>query len=241
MSNESLPPWDEFLSAAARLRKIVPDAVLVSEAAATFHTNHPRGQDNGHRVETLHNHFDEILQDLESVAGRTTARTRCSILIRGNLNGIPTGIRQLIRDEPLETTALAVPGSSGPMTLPTIGEVLRIKSALVLKRNATRDYLDIAALSHRIGLSEAVEALACLDRLYPQPNGASVTQQLVTQLANPRPFDLEDTDLTEYEGLDSRWHSFKMVRTVLADLALAVVEMHRSMRTQDTSDQNPSG
>ncbi len=184
--------------------------------------------DADHTVDTLRNHFDEILQDLESVAGWKTARIKRPVLILGSLDGIQTGVRQLIREEPLETTTLVVPGSTRPITLPTAAEILRIKAALVLKRNATRDYLDTAALSDRVGLPEAVKALARFDQIYPQPNGASATQQLVSQLANPRPFDLEGTDLKEYKGLDSRWHSFKTVRTTLADLALAIVENHRA-------------
>ncbi len=42
----------------------------------------------------------------------------------------------------------------GRITLPTIIEMLRIKSRFVLKRNAARDYLDVAAPSARIDEEE---------------------------------------------------------------------------------------
>ena len=38
-----------------------------------------------------------------------------------------------------------------PVTVPTEGEILRIKGVLILRRNATRDYLDFVALADRMG------------------------------------------------------------------------------------------
>jgi len=51
--------------------------------------------------------------------------------------------------------------------------MLRIKAVLILKRNATRDYLDFAALADRLGEEDAVMALSSFDSIYPQPNGES--------------------------------------------------------------------
>jgi len=48
-----------------------------------------------------------VLAALESVAGWKTARLKRPVLILGNLDGIETGVPQLIRDEPLETVHLA--------------------------------------------------------------------------------------------------------------------------------------
>ena len=41
--------------------------------------------------------------------------------------------------------------------------MLRIKAVLILKRNATRDYLDFAALFDQIGSEDAVSALRSFD------------------------------------------------------------------------------
>lgn len=61
------------------------------------------------------------------------------------LDGIETGVRQLVRDEPLETTRVEYFGQT--LKVPTEAEILRIKGVLILRRNATRDYLDFVALA----------------------------------------------------------------------------------------------
>jgi hypothetical protein len=91
---------------------------------------------------------------------------------------------------------------------------------LILKRNATRDYLDFAALAERIGPARIREALDRLDQLYPQPSGESALQQLQVQLANPMPYDLENTDLREYRRLDAKWHDWNRVKEVCATIAV---------------------
>ncbi len=145
MSGGTLPEWEEILSAAARLQRILPDAVLVGGTAAALHAGHRFSQDADHVLNDLRSRFDVVLQDLESVAGWKTARVRRPVMILGSLDGIETGIRQLIREQPLETTR--VPLADGELTVPTLPEILRIKAVLILKRNATRDYLDFVALA----------------------------------------------------------------------------------------------
>ena len=51
--------------------------------------------------------------------------------------------------------------------LPTLAETLRIKAFLCLERNATRDYLDVAALGSHMGIETAVDALWFMDE--PDP------------------------------------------------------------------------
>lgn len=75
---------------------------------------------------------------------------------------------------------------------------------LILRRNATRDYLDFVALAEHMGDEKVVEALRHFDQLYPQPNAESALQQLQVQLANPLPYDLEDLNLAEYKNLAPR-------------------------------------
>ena len=106
-----------------------------------------------------------------------------TVQILRSLDGIETGIRQLIREKPLETTVIQYAGQD--ITLPTIEEICRIKSALILKRNATRDYLDFVAVANQLGVEKTAGALRQLDQIYPQPSGESALQQLQIQLANP--------------------------------------------------------
>ena len=137
------PDWEQVLSAAARLQGLLPDAVLVGGTAAGLHAHHRTSRDADHVLSDLRSHFDEVLEQLESVAGWKTARTNRPVLILGSLDGIETGVRQLIRTEPLETTTLWV--GDQRITVPTPAEILRIQGFLLLRRNATRDYVDFAA------------------------------------------------------------------------------------------------
>ena len=139
----------------------------------------------------------------------------------GSLDGIETGIRQLIREEPLETAEIDVGGVV--LKVPTKEEMLRIKAVLVLKRNATRDYLDLAAMSRVLGDAGVKRALLRFDELYPQPNGASALQQLANQLANPLPFDLDETDLREYKNLEPGLQDWNFVTSICRHVAVDVI------------------
>jgi hypothetical protein len=197
MPNEMLPEWEQVLAAAAHLQRILPDPVLVGGTAAAVYTQHRLSTDADHVLTDLRPRFDRVLGELEAVAGWQTARITRPVQILGNLDGIETGVRQLIREEPLEVTRLDVAGES--ITLPTEAEMLRIKAVLILRRNATRDYLDFVALADHIGEDRLVVALDSFDRLYPQPNGESALQQLQIQLAQPLPYDLDALELAELQ------------------------------------------
>jgi hypothetical protein len=212
-----LPDWERLLSSAARLQQILPGAILVGGTAAAIHAGHRFSEDADHIVPDLSSAFDKILAKLESVAGWKTARIRRPVLILGSLDGIETGVRQLIRDEPLETTRIPVAGTE--LTVPTPAEILRIKGVLILKRNATRDYLDFVALSDSMDDSAVLEALRRFDELYPQPAGHSALQQLQIQLAKPLPYDLETLTLGEYKDLIPKWHDWSNVEAASARVA----------------------
>lgn len=228
---EAMPEWERVLSSAARLQQVLPDAVLFGGTAASTHVGHRLSRDADHILRDLRNRFDQVLADLESVAGWKTARVNRPVQILGSLDGIETGIRQLIREEPLETTCIEHLGQI--ITLPTAAEMLRIKAALILKRNATRDYLDFVALSHHLGPDATGLALHRFDDLYPQPNGESAVQQLQIQLANPLPFDLEATHLPEYKSLDPRWHDWHAVKKHCVETSLILFDEGPRKRTEE--------
>ena len=217
MPNSPLPEWDALLSSVVHLREILPEAVLVGGTAAAIYAHHRVSIDHDHTLGDLRDRFDEVLAQLESVAGWKTARVRRPVLILGSLDGIETGIRQLIREEPLETEEVEV--GAARLILPTKAEMLRIKSVLILKRNATRDYLDTVAMSEVLGDEGTLAALRDFDRLYPQTNGESPLQQLQIQLANPMPYDLDDTDLTQYKHLKTEYQDWNRVKARCAKLA----------------------
>jgi len=221
-STSDLPEWEQVLSAAAHLQRILPDAVLVGGTAAATYAGHRFSQDADHVLTDLRLRFDQVLADLESVAGWKTARIRPPVQILGSLDGIETGVRQLIRDEPLDTTEIERFGQR--LTVPTLPEMLRIKAVLILKRNATRDYLDFAALADHMGNDDIIQALRRFDTLYPQPNGESALQQLQIQLASPLPYDLRDVNLSMYKHLAPKWHDWSAVQSVCAACATLIFD-----------------
>lgn len=222
MPNDTWPEWEQVLSSAARLQRILPEAVLVGGTASALYAKHRLSTDADHVLTDLRHRFDRVLAEMEAVAGWKTARVQRPVQILGSLDGIETGIRQLIRQEPLETTRIDCFGEW--VTVPTMAEMLRIKGVLILKRNATRDYLDFVALADALGDQRIVEALRHFDRLYPQPNQESALQQLQIQLATPLPYDLEAMDLSEYKNLASRWCDWLNVKTVCVDCAMLIFE-----------------
>lgn len=227
------PEWDAVLAAAARLQQLVPDAVLVGGTAAAQHAGHRVSFDDDHVVTDLRVRFDQLLADLEVTDGWVTARTRRPVLILGSLDGVETGIRQLIRRRPLEVQTMVAP-SGHSFTVPTLEEMARIKAWLVLRRNATRDYLDLAALCDRLD-SSAVPVLGKIDDYYQDqigPSGQRVSTQLIRQLAEPAPYDLSNVDLLVYRNLDARWQDWSRVVQECRRLAVGMLDL--AARDQST-------
>ena len=223
MPSGALPEWERLIACAAHLQELLPSAVLVGGTAAALHAKHRYSHDADHILTDLPQRFDEILAQLESVAGWQTARIKRPVMILGSLDGIETGVRQLIRKKPLDTTEIQHRDLS--IKIPTIAEMLRIKGVLILKRNATRDYLDFVALADRQGDRSTKNALRDFDELYPQPNKASALQQLQIQLAKPMPYDLDATRLDEYRDIDPKWREWTNVEKEALRIAEWIMEM----------------
>lgn len=222
MQKDSMSDWEALLSSAARLQRVLPEAVLVGGTAAATYAHHRVSFDHDHTLGDLKSRFDDVLASLEAVAGWKTARVRRPVLILGSLDGIETGIRQLIRSAPLETQPLEINGET--ITVPTQAEMLRIKAVLILKRNATRDYLDFVALANGLGDEGVKLALLKFDELYPQPNGESPLMQLAKQLSNPLPFDLDDTNLEEYKNLVAEYRDWAKVKAICQHVAVDIIQ-----------------
>jgi len=224
----SLSDWERVLSAAAHLQQFIPDAVLVGGTAAAMHAEHRFSYDDDHVIANLIDRFGSVLENLEAQAGWQTNRIQPPVLILGNLNGIDTGIRNLIRAEPLETQIYL--SKDGPIVLPTIAEMARIKAWLILTRNATRDYIDFVALIEKIeqtgGEDAVVQALRPMERLYPQKNGSSPLLQLSKQLAEPKPSDLGDANLEVYRLLSPRWNNWETVRRAATKVGVLVLNAY---------------
>ena len=219
------PEMEEVFEAAARLQELVPDAVLVGGSAAAHHAGHRISLDDDLVVEHLRDRFDDVLADLEATEGWVTARVQRPVLIFGRLDGVETGIRNLIRRLPLEVEEVTI--GERTLRVPTLSEIARIKAWLCLMRNATRDYLDFAALGDRLGDVGSVSVIMEMDEYYADqlgPGGRRVATQIAKQLAEPRPDDLSEVDLVSYRRLHRRWHNWQTVVDACRRIAVKVLD-----------------
>lgn len=198
------------------LAEASPELLAVLESASRLQEMAP----------DLRDRFDVVLEALESEGEWVTNRVVPGKIILGQLGDIEAGVRQLIRTRPLETTRVTLP-SGRELTVPTADETLRIKGFLIVRRNQTRDYLDVAALADRYGSREAADVLARIDDYYADQHGGGrgVAAQLVRQLGDPRPNDSSVTrQLDAYRNLAARWASWDEVRATCRALAAAMLE-----------------
>jgi hypothetical protein len=142
---------------------------------------------------------------LEAVAGWQTERVQRPVLILRQLDGILTGIRQLRRTRPLETTEVA------GLRVPTLAEMARIKVWLLVTRHTVRDYLDTVVLFERLGDAGVRAALKPFDEMYQQPSAASPLAEVAERLAGAVPRDVADIDLHKYRGLRAPWNNWDHV------------------------------
>ena len=218
-----VPDWETLLAHAAALQAKIPAAILVGGTAAALHAGHRFSIDHDHVIKDLAANYAAATKALESIAGWRTNRRVKGKMVLGGVNDIAAGLRNQRRSAPLETTEVSVAG--GRIRLPTIGETLRIKAFLMVDRNATRDYLDVAALSHHMGLKKSVLALERMNELYSEfaGEGGDMLTSILVKLSAPDPYDLTDVDLTEYKGIVAPWNDWLAVEDQCSSLAAALL------------------
>jgi hypothetical protein len=216
------PQLTKLLEDAALLQEKVPDAILVGGSVAALYAGHRLSYDHDHVVNDLQDRFTVVLDALEADPEYVVNRVTPGKIILSEHDGIEYGIRQLIRQRPLEMLEEILP-SGRKLRVPTIEEALRIKAYLIVKRNQTRDYLDVAALAHKLGISLASAILSQIDEYYAdhdQENGAVATQ-VAQMLLDPQPRDKSVTrNLKNYKSLSDRWHNWTDVTKILRAVAL---------------------
>lgn len=218
------PDWEKLLAHAALLQTRIPNAVLVGGTAAALHAGHRFSFDHDHVLRDLEREYDAAAEALEAIVGWRTNRKVRGKLLLGAIDGVEAGLRNLRRSAPLETTVIEVTDGRR-INLPTVEEMLRIKAFLVVDRNATRDYLDVAALSHHLGPKKSAAALERMNELYVDfaGEGGDMLTTVVTKLADPDPYDLTDVDLREYKGIVPPWNDWAAVKDRCRGLAVAVL------------------
>lgn len=219
------PQFIALLESAAHLQRLVPGAVLVGGSAAILYADHRESRDHDHVVSDLADRFEMVLEAVEKDEGWATNRVTPGKVILGNLDGIEAGVRQMIRTTPLEVSAVTLP-SGDEVAVPTVEETLRIKAFLVVRRNQTRDYLDLAALAEHVGIERAAAVLTGIDAYYADQAETEdgVSSQLVRQLSDPKPSDSAVTEqLADYRRLQQRWAEWSAVTEVLGQIAARMV------------------
>lgn len=219
------PRFLALLDSAAHLQRLVPGAVLVGGSAAILYADHRESRDHDHVLADLADRFEMVLDAVEQDDGWATNRVVPGKVILGNLDGIETGVRQMLRKTPLEVAKAILP-SGDEVTVPTVEETLRIKAFLVVRRNQARDYLDLAALADHVGMDRAAEVLATIDDYYSDQSGEGdgVASQLVRQLSDPQPADRAVvSQLSSYRRLRKQWSDWNAVRRVLGEVAASMV------------------
>ncbi|MDJ0355057.1 hypothetical protein [Paenarthrobacter sp. PH39-S1] len=219
------PELQEVLESASRLQRLVPDAVLVGGSAAALYAGHRASYDHDYDLRELRANFDLVLEALESDDGWAVNRLTYGKIILGELGGIETGLRQLIRLRPLEVAEVQLTIRNTVM-VPTSEETLRIKAFLITKRNQTRNYLDVAALADHVGLERAALVLSGMDEYYADQahDGAAVSSQVARQLGHPLPNDSGTTTRLEgYKGLSARWLDWQETVNLCQQLSAQMV------------------
>ena len=207
LSDKEKSRWRAVIESGIKAQQLVADVAAVGGTVAALYAGHRISFDTDHLSASLKDHFDEVLVQLTETPEWKTARIKRPVLILGSVNGQEVGFRQLRSSQPFEKAILRTP--YGDLIAPTLGELIGMKAYLAYFRNATRDYLDFAALSECLGETETIRSLLRLDDKYGELQTTSVRLEVAKSLALPEPFDLQSTNLAEYKALSADWQDWQ--------------------------------
>lgn len=215
---------DEGRALQERLVKWAP--VAVGGTAAALHCRHRFSLDVDVVTPLLSSRFAEVTAELERWEGWRTNRLNPPVLILGEHGGVELGVRQLRRAIPLQTTQVR------GLRIPTAAEMLRVKAFLLTERRATRDFVDVAALTLHLGAAAAAESAALLNLAYG-PRAPQTWISAFAEACESEPTDLAAVPLTAYKGL----------RTPLTDWAFVAArcrELGRGLLKRELGGGLPS-
>jgi len=213
--------WQKLIEAAANFQELLTGSVMIGGSAVALHLKHRYSFDADHFLNDLKENYEEVLDFLEGRDDWETARIHPPKLILGNFQGVETGVRQLRRNRPLETEQIHIEGKS--LTIPTIPEMIRTKGWMIISRNANRDYIDFAALAKHVGIKEAAVALCDFNDFYSdliRGNQALPVVQLIRQLAEPKPGDFDQIDLSLYKGIQPPFDSWEFIQKICEEISV---------------------
>ena len=127
-------------------------------------------------------------------------------------------MRQRRRAEPLRTVELR------GLLVPTGAEMLRVKAFLLAERRATRDYIDVAALTRLLGDSAGLKAVGYLNLVYPAVGSQSVVSRFA-EACEAEPLDLTEMALDTYRGLKPPFTDWAYVAETCRRLAHSLIKL----------------
>ena len=204
--------WAGILKVGVQAQRLGPGAVCVGGTAATLYAGHRVSHYTDHLLPALRDSFAEVRARLEAQPDWKTTRVNPPVLILGSIGGVEVGFRQLKRSQPIETQIMQT--EAGPLVVPTLGELICMKTFLAYDRNATRDYLDFAALSECASPGAVLDSLLKLDVRYGALQTVSVGLEVAKALCAAAPYDLDEAELPRYKGLAEKWHRWETTRTI---------------------------
>ena len=146
----------------------VPGSIAVGGTICALYAGHRASYDVDFVLPDLASRFDDVREHLLSLPAWKESRVRPPKMILGQLNDVQIGYRQQIRPAPIETQTIATP--DGTLVVPTLDELIRIKSVLAYDRNAMRDFIDLAELAALAGHDRSVAAWNQSVKSMRQPN-----------------------------------------------------------------------
>ena len=214
---------DLVISETKRIQKVLSDytPLLVGGLAAYVHCKHRYSLDADFVLKNLSENYDEIRGKLELLEGWKSARLKKPVIILGERHSVEIGIRQIFRKTRLDMELME------GILLPTIGECLRIKTYMCAVRNAVRDYIDVAALSDKLGKTASLEALASLNKCY-DPIGNQSPLAVFAENCTGYPEDFDSDNLKNYKGIRQPYDDWHYVSKQCLDLSIKALLRKRT-------------
>lgn len=126
------------------------------------------------------------------------------------------------RTTPVRTVVVQTP--SGPLTIPTLPELIGMKATMAYRRKAVRDFVDFAALSQIRGDEPTLDDLMDLDRVNADEQSGSLSLEVAKALVEAMPTDLDAVDLSSYRGLTPEWQPWERTALICRSLGLRLGE-----------------
>ena len=215
--------WDNMVKAGISAQETINAAIPIGGTIAALYANHRISYDLDHLLMNLKGEFAEILELLDDVPGWKLAKKTTDKVILGSIDGVDVGFRQIRRKKPLATTVIKTP--RGDWKVPTFGEMLNLKAAMVAVRTKTRDFVDLVALFEAAENEEkAIDNIMKIDTDFEGLQSHSLLLSLSQHLSFPSPDDLGSVDLSNYKGLSKKYQDWNIIRTrcqKMADMIIA--------------------